>query len=134
MDNKHSITINITLKDLDKEQLEVTVQSGEERKRLTCNEKNPSNVMDEVEQNQKPDHQSDRAFTEKLRKLMKDNPDLVVKLSFGCDMDNENLDCSVANIQNHKNGKFREKVILIHSKSESFPLMVSDDSIELPFR
>ena len=71
-------------------------------------------------------------FTQKLRRLMKENPTLPVVLSSQLQATNDALDCSVAYVYDQKAESFLEKVILVHNVQSGYPGAESDDS-GLPF-
>lgn len=73
-------------------------------------------------------------FTKRLYELMSKNRSLPVVI-MSCLIFNYDdlLDCSVVNIRDHKTGKIREKVILIHNADRSTPEIMDDDLIKLPF-
>lgn len=78
--------------------------------------------------------QKDGGFSQHLYEMMTENRSLPVAimpcLMFSYD---DHLDCSVVNIRDHKTGKIREKVLLIHNADENISVMMDDDLIELPF-
>ena len=78
-------------------------------------------------------HEKWKSFTKKLRKLMTEHPSLPVVISTQPGIIDEEADCNVAYVHDNKTGKFREKIILIHSISGSLSEINSDDYIEPPF-
>lgn len=77
-------------------------------------------------------HKKYSGFTKKLQKIMQFYPSLPVVIPEGLRIGNGELDCSIGYVY-HK-GDFTEKVILIHGAKENFPVNVSDEYIEVPFR
>lgn len=78
-------------------------------------------------------HQEWWLFTQKLRSLMNDYPTLPVVVSSQVSIMDGKVDCAVAYVHDHRTGKFKEKIIAIHSALDNFPEMINDYDIDLPF-
>lgn len=72
-------------------------------------------------------------FTEKLRKLMKQNPSLPVVVSSKPSSVNDRTDCDIAYVHDHSTGAFKEKIIIIYGVNNKYPNEICNDDFDIPF-
>ena len=77
-------------------------------------------------------HQKWARFTQKLRRIMEENPSLPVVVSSRPSKVNDCTDCDIAYVHDHLTGEFKEKIIVIHSSQDEISEILRSDS-SIPF-